>query len=229
MYKRLLDREPRRAADGVKYFRDTLRPHFIKEAQSVFLWRFYQFTRATRVNIEMVKWIGKFSLLLKRLRDARMNMLPLSTMSEERRQNQHLADVTQENVERQRRSAEVLDPNAPETRDKWYATQESNHVVEDYAEDEFGLGQDEATGEQGYIDDERSCFWTWDDNEYAWQSRPFKGRQVKRRKGKGKGKGKGRSEITGRAFFGDEQAQDPEWWSEEDSAWWSKGKKGKKG
>ena len=37
MYKGLLDREPLRAADGVKYFRDPLRPHFIKGAQSVFL------------------------------------------------------------------------------------------------------------------------------------------------------------------------------------------------
>ena len=63
----------------------------------------------------------------------------------------------------------------------------------------------------------------------AWQSRPFKGRLVKRRKGKGKGKGRGRSKRTGRAFFGDEQAQDPEWWQEEDQVWWSKGKKGKKG
>ena len=33
--KGLLDRESLRAADGVKYFRDTLRPHFIKGAQSV--------------------------------------------------------------------------------------------------------------------------------------------------------------------------------------------------
>ena len=30
-------------------------------------------------------------------------------------------------VERQRRNADVLDPNAPETRDNWYATQVSNH------------------------------------------------------------------------------------------------------
>ena len=30
-------------------------------------------------------------------------------------------------------------------------------------------------------------------------------------------------------FFGDEQAQDPEWWLEEDLVWWSKGKKGKQG
>ena len=66
MYKRLLDREPLKDADGVKFFRDTLRPHFIKGAQSVFLWRFYQFTRARRGNTEMVKWIDQFSLLLKR-------------------------------------------------------------------------------------------------------------------------------------------------------------------
>ena len=64
-------------------------------------------------------------------------------------------------------------------------------IVEDSTEDEFGQwATDEVTVEQGYIDDERSCFWTWDHNEYAWQSRPFKGRRVKGRIGKGKGKGK---------------------------------------
>ena len=99
-------------------------------------------------------------------------------------------------------------------------------IVQKCAEDDFGQwATDEVSGEQGYIDDERSCFWTWDDNEYAWQSRPYKGRQVKRRKGKGKGK----SKRTGRAFFCEEQAQDPELWPEEDLAWWSRGKKGKQG
>ena len=35
-------------------------------------------------------------------------------------------------------------------------------IVEDYVEDDFGPWDiDEATSEQGYIDDERSCFWTW--------------------------------------------------------------------
>ena len=99
--KGLLDREPLRGTDGVKFFGDTSRPHFIKGAQSVFLWRFCQFTRATRGDIEMVKLIGKLSLLLKRLRDAWMDMIPLSTMSEEQRQNQYLADVAQENADRQ--------------------------------------------------------------------------------------------------------------------------------
>ena len=82
-------------------------------------------------------------------------------------------------------------------------------IVETYAEDEFGQWAiDEVTGEQGYVDGERSCFWTWDDNEFFWQSRPCEGREVRKRKGKGKGKGKGRSKGTGRAFLGEEQAQD---------------------
>ena len=89
------------AEDGVRYFKDILRPHFIKGAQSVSLWRFYQFIRARRENTEMVNWIGTFSLFLKRLRDAWMDMLPMSAMNETRRQNQYLADVTRENEERQ--------------------------------------------------------------------------------------------------------------------------------
>ena len=48
--------------------------------------------------------------------------------------------------------------------------------------------------------------------------------RVKRRKGKGKG----RSTTTGRAFFGDEQEQDPEWSSDADFAWWTKRRKNKK-
>ena len=37
MHKGPLDRESLRAEDGLKYFKDTLRPHFIKGAQIVFL------------------------------------------------------------------------------------------------------------------------------------------------------------------------------------------------
>ena len=34
-------------------------------------------------------------------------------------------------------------------------------IVEDYAEHDFGQrAKDEVTGEQGYVDDVRSCFWT---------------------------------------------------------------------
>ena len=76
----------------------------------------------------MVKWVGKFSLLLKRLRDARMDMLPMSATSEDRRQTQYLADVNQENEERQRRNADILDRDASETRDRWNGTQVSIHA-----------------------------------------------------------------------------------------------------
>ena len=51
----------------------------------------------------MVKWIGKFSLLLGFL-DGHASM---STLSEEQRQNQYLADVAQENADRQTRSVEL--------------------------------------------------------------------------------------------------------------------------
>ena len=256
----------------------------------------------------MVKWIGKLSLLLKRLKDAWMDMLPMSSMSETRRQSLYQADVERENGDRRIRNHELLDPEAPEAREGWNATQITAHealfpfsdnlttlmfiaasdlseaqrerltsslslwglevtaytfeavttvfvelvctpkssmenpslrvnkhgshtsrtfIVEDFIEDEFGQwATDEVTGEQGYVDDERSCFWTWDDKEYAWQSRPFKRRQVRRRTGKGKGKGGFKG--TGRAFLGEVQAQDPELWQEY-SVWWSKGKRGKKG
>ena len=51
----------------------------------------------------MVKWVGKFSLLLKRLRDAWMDMLPMAVMSQEQRDSQYLAVVTPENIERQKK------------------------------------------------------------------------------------------------------------------------------
>ena len=108
MYKGLLDREPLRAADGVQYFRDTLRLHFIKGAQSVFLWRFYQFNQARSGNIEMVKWIGKFSLLLKRVavvhHERRVKTKPVSC----RRDSGGM-------LKGQTRSETALDQNAPAT------------------------------------------------------------------------------------------------------------------
>ena len=112
MHQELLNRESLRADDVVKYLKDTLRPHFIKRAQSVFLRRFHRFSRARRGSIEMVKWIGKFALLLKLSRDAWMDMLLVSAMSRERRENQYRVDVTHENVERQRRHAGALDSNS---------------------------------------------------------------------------------------------------------------------
>ena len=96
-------------------------------AQSVFLWRLYQFTRARRRRVEMVNWIGKLSLLLKRLKDSWMDVLPMSALTEGQRQNQYLADVAQENVERLARGETALNPNAPENRERWNSAQVNNH------------------------------------------------------------------------------------------------------
>ena len=81
-HKGLLNRESLRAEDGVKYFKDKMRPHF-QGAQSVFLWRVYHFIRVRSGDIEIVKWCCKFSLLLKRLRDAWPDMFPMSATSEQ--------------------------------------------------------------------------------------------------------------------------------------------------
>ena len=75
----------------------------------------------------MVKWIGKFSLLLKRLKDAWMDIPPVPAMSQERRETQYRADVNQLNEERQRRNVTALDPKPQETRNLWHATQVTNH------------------------------------------------------------------------------------------------------
>ena len=50
-----------------------------------------------------------FTLLPKRLKNARMDMLLVSDMSQEQRETQHRVDVARENIERQRRNEEALD------------------------------------------------------------------------------------------------------------------------
>ena len=54
VYKPLLDRDLLRDPNnGVRYFKDTVRPHFVKGNQSVFLWRFsssFDFTEANRIS-----------------------------------------------------------------------------------------------------------------------------------------------------------------------------------
>ena len=75
----------------------------------------------------MVDWVGKFSSLLKRLKDSWMDLLPLSAMTQEQRESQYPADITQLNAERRCRNETVLDPNKQATRDNWYATHVTTH------------------------------------------------------------------------------------------------------
>ena len=58
----------------------------------------------------MVKWIGKFTLLHKRLINVWMDMLPLTVMSQEQRETQYRADVDQLYEDRRGRGLIALDP-----------------------------------------------------------------------------------------------------------------------
>ena len=74
VYKPLLDREILRdPVQGVRYFTEEMRKHFVKGAQSVFLWRFLIYMRVTRGGMDFLKWIARFQVLRKRLKDAWMD------------------------------------------------------------------------------------------------------------------------------------------------------------
>ena len=75
----------------------------------------------------MVKWIGQFSLLLKRSKDFWMDMLPMSAMTEEQRTKPVSCRRGSRNVERLARGETALDPNTPENRERWNTAQVNNH------------------------------------------------------------------------------------------------------
>ena len=127
LYKGLFNSEPLRAADGVRYLRDTLRPHFIKGAQSVFFrWSFFfQFTRAKEGHVEQVDW--KMLIAFRTLQRFLDGHVADDSLTKEQRQNQYLADVAQENAERLARGETALDPNTPENRERWNTAQVNNH------------------------------------------------------------------------------------------------------
>ena len=81
-YKRLLDRELLRDPhEGVHYFKRFLRPHFIKGAQNVFLYRFMQFMKFNRGTMDLQKWMTRFQLTGNRLIESWMDLLPEVTVT----------------------------------------------------------------------------------------------------------------------------------------------------
>ena len=70
----------------------------------------------------MIDWIGKFSLLLKRLKDSWKDLLPLCVLAQQQGEFQYHAEMTQLNAEGGDRNKETLDPNEQATRDNRYAT-----------------------------------------------------------------------------------------------------------
>lgn len=79
----MLDNEQLRdAKNGVTYFKDTRRPFVVKGANHVFLWRYLTFFRTYRGNLELVHWIGKFEIALRRLRVAWGELVDLADVHE---------------------------------------------------------------------------------------------------------------------------------------------------
>jgi hypothetical protein len=66
IYKPLLDRESLRDPnDGVGYFNNQLRPHFVKGVEAVFIFRFYHLQRCYRGSQDLPKVDWKTSSLPK--------------------------------------------------------------------------------------------------------------------------------------------------------------------
>ena len=67
VYKRLLDQGELRQPNGrgVEYFKSTPRPHFVKAAQTVFLYR-----------MDLTKWMTRFQIDGRRLAESWMDLLP---------------------------------------------------------------------------------------------------------------------------------------------------------
>ena len=78
VYKRLLDRDELRQPNGrgVEYFKRTLRPHFVKGAQTVFLYRFMRFMKNNRGNGDLMKRMTRFQIDGRRLEESWMDLCP---------------------------------------------------------------------------------------------------------------------------------------------------------
>ena len=74
--KESLDRTKLAAQDGVDYFKRKMRPFFVKGEQYVFLRRFLGLFKAWKGNQDFVTWIAKFEIVLQRLRNSWMDLLP---------------------------------------------------------------------------------------------------------------------------------------------------------
>ena len=78
VFNRLLDREDLRQPNGrgVEYFKRTLRPHFVKGARTIFLYRFMRFMKNNRGNGDLMKWMTRFQIDGRRLEESWMDLCP---------------------------------------------------------------------------------------------------------------------------------------------------------
>ena len=125
MYKAMLDRNRLMDPDnGVQYFKDTLRRHFVKGKEHVFLWRFLLFFRCYRGNQDMTRWIGRFIITRKRVADAWMDLIPDYNINEPT----YRADVGAQNAALAAAGQNPnVDPDDPAVFDAWLAANRRRH------------------------------------------------------------------------------------------------------
>ena len=124
VYKPLLDRDTLKDPEkGVQYFKDTLRPHFVKGSQSVFLWRFFQLLRCHRGQQDLLKWIGKLTVIRKRVQDAWMDLMPPFRQDAP----DYLAEVARVNARRAGQNLDVVDPLDDDVYQQYIQRQQQLH------------------------------------------------------------------------------------------------------
>ena len=72
----------REAGEGVDYLKRTLRPFFVKGTSHAFLWRFMQIFKAHRGQQDLLRWMGRFGVLVKRLKESWMDCLTAFSMEQ---------------------------------------------------------------------------------------------------------------------------------------------------
>ena len=72
VFKPQFDKTKLKEADGVEYFLDFLRPHHLKDADAVFLFRLVQYMRIHRGKADFGSWVQKFDVMKLRLNEAWM-------------------------------------------------------------------------------------------------------------------------------------------------------------
>ena len=103
---------------GVTYFKDTLRPHFIKGAEHTFLWRYLTFMQKShrRSGVELLEWIARYEISLKRLKEAWRDLLPPDTAADLR----YRADVQDANAAPNPGINGFANPDDPLVFQQWY-------------------------------------------------------------------------------------------------------------
>ena len=85
---------------GVHYFKDTLRPNFIKNKEHVFLWRFLKLFSFRRGHSDITQWAPRFLIVKKRLLESWMDLFEPVTNKQDADYRDAIAAFNQRTLQR---------------------------------------------------------------------------------------------------------------------------------